>query len=290
MERSQTTSAPNAGQIEYWNGEVGSRWVALQTRLDELFSDLTAAAIEAAAPTAGERVLDVGCGCGATVLALADRIGPEGSVLGVDISAVMLDAARERVAKKGAVKAKVLLADAAIHPFAPASVDLVFSRFGVMFFDEPAQAFANIRRALRPGGRLFFVCWRPYKENPFFAAPHWAAKPHLPDQEDQKLPPDAPGPFALADPDRVRNILDEAGFSAVDIEPRDAMMRVGGPGERDAATDFIVRIGPVARALATATEAQRASAKQAVHAALADYDGPQGILMPARVWFVSARC
>ncbi len=279
----------NTGQIEYWNGEVGGRWVALQNRLDELFADLTSAAIQAAAPAAGERVLDVGCGCGATVLALAERVGPDGGVLGVDISEPMLGMARRRAAVAGRPQAELLLADAAVHGFAPACTDLVFSRFGVMFFDAPAEAFANIRRALRPGGRLFFVCWRPYKENPFFAAPYWAAKPHLPDGEDQKLPPDAPGPFAFADPDRVRNILEEAGFSAVAIEPRDALMRAAGPGERDVATEFVAQIGPVARALATGNEAQRRSAKQAVRAALADYDGPDGIMLPARVWFVTAR-
>ena len=209
-------------------------------------------------------------------------------MLGVDVSEPMLGLARRRVAAAGQGRTELLLADASAEDFALASFDLAFSRFGVMFFDDPVPAFRNIRTALKPGGQLFFMCWRAFKENPFFAAPHWAAKPHLADGDEEKLPPDAPGPFALADPDRVRTMLQDAGFSEVAIEPRDAMMRLAGPGELDAATDFIVQIGPVSRALGSASDAQRAAAKQAVRAALVAFDGPDGISMPARVWFVSA--
>ncbi len=283
-----STPDRNAAQIDFWNGPAGERWVALQTKLDELYASLTTDAIAAAAPAANGHVLDIGCGCGATVLALAERVGPQGSVLGVDVSEPMLGLARRRVAAADQGRTELLLADASAQEFTQASFDLAFSRFGVMFFDDPAPAFRNIRTALKPGGRLFFMCWRAFKENPFFAVPHWAAKPHLPDQAEEKLPPDAPGPFALADPDRLRAILHEAGFSGIAIEPRDAAIRLAGSGELDPATDFIVQIGPVSRALATASEAQRAAAKQAVRAALVPFDGPDGISMPARVWFVSA--
>ncbi len=193
-------------------------------RLDRLFAGITEQAIAVAAPAPGERVLDIGCGCGATVLALATRVGANGHVLGVDVSAPMLEVARRRVAADGLSQAEVLLADAATHRFAAGQADLIFSRFGVMFFDAPVEAFINLRQALATGGRLFFACWRPFKHNDWFAVPFKAVVPHLPPQE--KPEPDAPGPFAFADPERV-TILGLAGFSDVAIRPVDTMLTVG---------------------------------------------------------------
>ncbi|HEX4766858.1 MAG TPA: methyltransferase domain-containing protein [Lichenihabitans sp.] len=283
-----TETLPNAGQIDYWNGEVGSRWARLQSDLDALFVNVTTALVKAADPRAGERVLDIGCGCGGSLMALSRWVGPTGRVLGLDISQPMLDVARDRIAAGAARNAAVLLGDAAVHPFEPGSADLVASRFGVMFFDRPAAAFANIRNALKPGGRLVFVCWRPYKDNPFFAAPHWAAKPHLPPDEAPKPDPDAPGPFALADPDRLRAILGDAGFREIVIEPVDVMLPLAGAGELDVATRLISQVGPVARALATADTAQRETATAAIRETLEDYDGPSGVSVPARIWVVTA--
>ncbi len=140
------------------------------------------------------RALDVGCGCGDTVLALAEAVGPGGRVTGVDISAPMLAVAGRRIAERGLAQAAVLEADAAHHPFAPGSVDLAFSRFGVMFFDAPAEAFINIRRALAPGGRLFFACWRPFKGNPWFHAPYQAACPTCPSRRSRTPRRPAPSP------------------------------------------------------------------------------------------------
>ena len=284
-----TTAERNAGQIDYWNGDVGRRWARLQEQLDILFTDVTAVAIEAASPHEGEQVLDVGCGCGASVLALAQWVGSTGHVLGIDISEVMLDVARERIATGKVETVDLALADAAVEAFDPGSIDLVFSRFGVMFFDQPPAAFANIRRALKPEGRLAFVCWRPYTDNPFFSVPLWAAKPHLAVEDDVKADPDAPGPFAFADPDRVRSILMQAGYGEVSIEPADIMLPLAGAGELDEATRFIVQIGPVARALSGVDADRRQAAEAAVKDALMPYDGADGIKMPARIWVVTAR-
>ncbi len=278
----------NAGQIEYWNGDVGRRWARLQDQLDALFGDVTATAIEAASPHEGERALDIGCGCGASVLALAQWVGSTGHVLGIDISEVMLDVARRRIASRKIENATLALADAAVERFEPGVCDLAFSRFGVMFFDQPTEAFANIKRSLKPGGRLAFVCWRPYKDNPFFSAPHWAAKPFLPTEEEAVPDPDAPGPFAFADPDRVRRILGDSGFTSITIEPADVMLPLAPPGDLDTATRFIVQIGPVARALASADAEQRRQAEAAVTKAIAPFDGAEGVRLPARIWVVSA--
>ena len=283
---STSTTGPNADQVAYWNGDAGDKWARLQARLDGLFAPISAAAIAAAAPRPGEHVLDIGCGCGDTVVALAGAVGSLGRVTGVDISAPMLAVAGQRLAEAGLSQAAVLAADAATEPFAPGTVDLVFSRFGVMFFDAPAEAFTNIHRALKPGGRLFFACWRPFKGNSWFHVPYKAAAPHLPEQD--KADPEAPGPFAFADPDRVARILGLAGFKDVRIEPFDALLTMGAPGEAEAAMRFTVQVGPVSRALASGTEAQRAAAERAVAEALAGADGPEGIRLGAQCWFVSA--
>ena len=284
-----TGSERNAGQIDFWNGEAGRRWAVLQDRIDGFFSDITAAAIEAAAPHEGERVIDIGCGCGASVLALAQWVGSTGHVLGVDISEVMLDAARGRLAAGKVDNAELVLADASIHPFEPGSADLVFSRFGTMFFDDPVEAFAHLRRALRPEGRLVFVSWRAFEDNPFFTVALAAAKPHLPPGDDARPDPDAPGPFAFADKGRLQGILARAGFDTVSIEPADVMLLLAGPGSLDTARDLIVQIGPVVSAMATGDDAQRRAAGVAVRAALETYDGPDGIRFPARIWVVVAR-
>ncbi|MFM8411336.1 MAG: class I SAM-dependent methyltransferase, partial [Alphaproteobacteria bacterium] len=152
-------SGPNAEQIDYWNDMAGPKWVALQESLDRQIGPLGAAAMAAADLQPGERVLDVGCGCGATSIELARRVAPGGAVLGVDVSTVMLEAARAAAGRAGAEGLEFANADAQTAPLTPAGFDVVFSRFGVMFFADPTAAFANLRRALRPGGRLAVVCW-----------------------------------------------------------------------------------------------------------------------------------
>lgn len=277
----------NADQVAYWNGENGAKWARLQERLDALFAPISAAAVAVAAPRRGDRVLDVGCGCGDTVLALAEAVGSLGHVTGVDISAPMLAVAGQRIDARDATQAVVQEADAAHHAFSRDSVDLVFSRFGVMFFDAPSEAFINIRRALKPGGRLVFACWRPFKGNPWFHAPYKAAVRHLPEQE--KPDPEAPGPFAFSDPERVKRILGVAGFTGIEVAPFDATLTFGRSGEIEDALRFLVQVGPVARALATGTEEQQAAALDAVRDVLRRADGPEGIRLGAQCWFVSAR-
>ncbi len=284
---SDTGSGPNAAQIAYWNSEAGPRWVAMQERMDAMLAPLMQAGLDRARPVAGERALDIGCGCGATVLELAGRVGPNGSVVGVDISAPMLGRARERVQANSLANVRLTLSDAATHAFAPGAFDLAFSRFGVMFFDEPVGAFANIRSALASAGRLAFVCWAPPQDNPWLTVPLAAARPYLPPQPETD--PTAPGPFAFADPDRVRGILTRAGYSAVDLARHDTTMRICGPGEVDGAARFAVESGPVGRAIAGAGPDARAAAEQAIAAELRRLEGPCGIELPGSVWIVSAR-
>lgn len=284
---SGTGTDHNTAQIDYWNNEAGRRWVATQERMDAMLAPLMHAALDRARPVVGETVLDIGCGCGATLLELARRVGPNGSVLGIDISAPMLDRARARVQDKLLKNVSLTLSDAATHPFAPGAFSLGFSRFGVMFFDEPVGAFANIRAALATAGRLSFVCWASPRDNPWFVVPLAAVRPYLPPQPESD--PDAPGPFAFADRDRVRAILVGAGYSAVDIARHNTGMRICGPGEIEEAARFAVESGPVGRAMAGAEPDARAAAEQAIAAEFRRLEVPTGVELPGSVWLVSAR-
>jgi len=232
-------------------------------------------------------VLDVGCGCGQTTLQLADRVGTEGSVTGVDLSALMLERAEQRAAEAGLENVLFEQADAQIHPFAPASFDVVYSRFGMMFFADSAAAFVNLRNALQPGGRLAFVCWRHMQDNPWMLVPLTAAGEIIP------LPPrpapGAPGPFALADDARLRSILRAADFVDVDIQAFDTEVAVGGPADLDATVDFVLQMGPTGAALRESGNANRPQVANAVRNALATYATPQGVRMPASAWIVTGR-
>ena len=261
----------NADQIDYWNGPSGEKWVRNQAVMDASLADATAALLPLADIRPGERVLDIGCGSGELSLLAADAVGASGLVTGADVSRPLLALARQRAAERANVR--FLEADAATHAFAP-EYDLLVSRFGVMFFDDPVVAFANLRRAAVPGGRLAFVCWRSVAENEYAAMPFAVAQPQMP-----PLPPadpNAPGPFALSDPDRLRGILAEAGFCAIDIAPLDGVMRMGATPE--AAGIQATSLGPTARALAKMDEDVRARVVAAVTDAFRAWPKTDGVI------------
>ncbi len=273
---------PNADQLAYWNSRAGERWAASRDAIDAAFAPLTAAALDRADARPGERILDVGCGCGTTTLALARSVGPDGTVLGLDVSTPMLDAARGRVRD---TNVRFVLADAATHPFGRDALDLVFSRFGVMFFDDPVAAFVNLRSGLRPGGRLVFACWRPLAENAWFDVPVRAVLPFAPPSP--SADPHAPGPFAFADPSRVRAILDAAGVAGVQVAPHEAPVSLAGPGDLDGAVRFASTIGPASRLLAEVDGAARPEALAALRSALAQHRSTEGVALGGAIWIVS---
>ena len=268
-------------QEEYWNGVAAERWISGRERMDRSLESISTAAIGRAAPGAGERVLDVGCGCGTTSLVIAGLVAPGGSVVGADISAPMVEVARGRA---GGAPVEFLVADAATHRFG-SSFDLLFSRFGVMFFAEPVAAFINLRAQLAPGGRMVFVCWRALRDNPWAFEPLAAARDLLPPTE----PPDphAPGPFAFADSDRLRRILTEAGLRDIAIDAHDDRMYTGASVEE--ATDHAMMIGPLSRLIAGVPDDLRAAIRPRVSAAVAPYATADGVAAPANVWLVTAR-
>jgi SAM-dependent methyltransferase len=277
------TAAANAAQVEYWNADAGRRWAELQRILDDELGPLGAAAMARLAPAAGERIVDIGCGCGGASLALGAAVGAGGAVLGVDISAPQLEVARRRARDAGAAQVSFAEADAQVHAFDAAGWDGVFSRFGVMFFADPVAAFVNIRRGLKPGGRLSFVCWRPAMENAWMTLPAIAAMQHLP-QPVEAPDPNAPGPFAFSDPDKVRRILGAAGFTDVDPQPHDQLI---GARNMEDAVALSLSIGPLGRALRENPD-KVGPVIGAIQAALAPHETAEGVLLPSGSWIVTA--
>jgi ubiquinone/menaquinone biosynthesis C-methylase UbiE len=274
----------NADQIAYWNGPGGQRWADRQAIQDIVLAPVADVLIDRAKIEAGERIVDVGCGAGATTMAFAQKVGPAGHVLGIDISGPMLARARQLVPP--GLRIDFALADATVHPFEPASFDLLASRFGVMFFAEPALSFANLHRALRPSGRLAFACWRDPRENPFFMAPLQAVYKHAPRLP--QLGPEDPGPFSFASQARVRRILSEAGFSGIAMECCDLVLDIAVGRGLDAAVEGALEIGPAARALAEQPPEVVAAAGHSIREALAAYATGQTVPLPASIWIVTA--
>lgn len=279
----------NAYQVTDWNGQSGERWVANQARLDAMVAVFGQAAIESVAPATGECVLDVGCGAGASTMALATRVGAGGKVLGVDISEPLIG--RARALAPPDTPALFQVADASSAELPEGAFDILFSRFGVMFFDDPTGAFAHMRRALRPGGRVAFVCWRGAAENDWVRLPMGAIKGIVP----LNAPPDpeAPGPFSFGDRERVARILTAAGFTDIAITPFDASIPFGEGRTWDAAIDDAVQlafeVGPLSRTLADQPDDIRARASAAVRAAFAGLPGERSVMIDGAAWIVMAR-
>jgi SAM-dependent methyltransferase len=235
-------TGPNVEQERFWNETAGPTWVRLNDLVDPMIAPLGRLAMERAALAPGERVVDVGCGCGKTWLELARRVAPGRTLTRGDVSAPNHAVARERATGRDGVRFE--RADAQTHAFAPSSFDVLYSRFGVMFFVDPTAAFANLRTALRPGGRAAFVCWQAVPSNPWMYVPVGAAAQVIP------LPPppapDAPGPFSFGDPERVRGILSGAGFVDVDVAPYEGTLTLPGGGDVDATVEFLLQMGPAA--------------------------------------------
>ena len=273
--------AVNDAQREFWNGKSGQIWVESQQRLDAMFTPITELAIERCAVQAGERVIDVGCGCGGTSFALAAQ---GAAVWGVDISQPMIEHARARAAREDlAGEVAFSVADAAVQSYT-ADHQLVFSRFGVMFFDDPIAAFTNIRTALSAQGRLVFVCWQPPGKNPWMSVAGRAIQPYLPPQETPD--PRAPGPFAFADADWVHEILTSAGFSDLRIDPITPTLKLA--QDLDEAMQFQAKVGPLARMLDELDEAGRVKAEAAAREALSEYLTEDGLFLGSSCWLVSA--
>lgn len=273
-------SSDNDEQAEYWNGRAGQSWVAAQVHLDRMLAPVSAALLERSGARRGERAVDVGCGCGDSALALAQR---GAAVWGIDISEPMLALARSRAA--GLDNVAFSRTDAATAAFTP-DHDLVFSRFGVMFFADPHAAFQNLRTALVDDGRLCFVCWQAPQLNPWVSIAGKAVRPFLP-EPDEPADPRAPGPFAFAEVPYVRDILEQAGFTDIAVDSFEPTLHLA--DDLEGAMDFLQQVGPLSHALAELEESAQAAALDAARQALAPYATDHGVDLDGACWLVSAR-
>jgi len=269
-------------QAKLWNPAAGCAWVEAQDTIDQMFKPIEDLLVDAVLAGSPHRVLDVGCGTGATTVAVARRLGLNGECVGVDISEPMLDAARLRAERAGA-PARFILGDAQFYQFEPPSFDAIMSRFGVMFFDDSVRAFANLRRATRAGGELRCVVWRSPDENPFMTTAERAAAPLLPGVPSRV--PDAPGQFAFADATRVRRILEESGWAGIEIQP----ITVACTMPASALAQYATRFGPLGRVLDEADERTRARVVEAVLAAFTPYVHDAEVRYDAACWMIAAR-
>jgi ubiquinone/menaquinone biosynthesis C-methylase UbiE len=267
-------------QTKHWNATAGCAWVDAQELLDQMFKRLEDLLVDAVA--AGSRVLDVGCGTGGTTLAVARRLGTEGHCVGADVSEPMIAAARARAEREGA-PASFIVADVQTHPFERASFDAIISRFGVMFFNDPVQAFANMLRAATDDAALHAIVWRSAAENPFMTTAERAAAPLLPNLPAR--PTDGPGQFAFADPQRVAAILEGAGWADVDLQAIDVECTLP---EKEL-IGYFTRLGPVGLTLQGEDERTRAQVIEAVRPAFDPFVHGTEVRYTAACWMVSAQ-
>lgn len=272
----------NQAQATLWNGGGGEVWVEQQRMLDRLFLPFERLLADAVQTGGARDVLDIGCGAGATTIAAARSLAQQGHCTGLDISVPLIEAARRRVEAAGVANAQFIVGDAQPHAFAPARFDTVISRFGVMFFDDPEAAFANLRRAVTADGGLTFIAWRDAKENPFMATAERAAAPFLPGLTDRD--PAAPGQFAFADAERIRRIL-TAGWRDIDIEPLDVRCTLS----EDDLNTYVTRMGRVGLLLPELDDTTRARVVTTVRRAFEHYVSAGVARFTAACWLVRAR-
>jgi SAM-dependent methyltransferase len=271
-----------------WNGPAGRAWVDTQESLDRLFKRFEELLVDAVSAERRSKtsdvldVLDVGCGTGGTTLAVARRLGAKGRCVGVDISNPMITAAQARAEHEGTT-VRFICADAQVHAFEPARFDTIISRFGVMFFDDPVRAFANLRRAAKDDALLRLVVWRSATENPFMTTAERAAAPLLPNLPPRR--PDGPGQFAFANHDRVHSILEESGWSGIDIQPIDVDCTL----PETELEGYVTRLGPVGLILQEVDDRTRAGVVETVRRAFDPYVRGSEVEFTAACWIVGAR-
>jgi SAM-dependent methyltransferase len=276
----------NIAQREYWNSVAGPRWVGLGGLVERRVRAVNDLLLARSGVAAGESVLEIGCGTGASTVPFARAVGAHGNVVGIDISEPMLADARKRIAESGLGNTSLLQADAQVHRFEPNHFDLIASRFGVMFFADPVAAFTNFLPAARPAGRLCFVCWAPLEENRHWLIPYEVALRHLGPPAPSDLR--APGPLAFSDPSYVRSILDMAGFADVVID-RETPVIFGSTPKEEA--EYACAMGPPARLIdeKKPDDAVRETIRAEMVEAFAACAQGKEMRLPSAVFLVTAR-
>ena len=277
------SGGPNAAQIRYWNSRGGASWVPAQKQTEAMLGPLGLVALEAASIEPAHKVLDVGCGCGDTSLAAADMAGLTGEVVGLDISAPMLELARTRASGRDNVV--FVKADAQVADLAALQVDRVVSRFGLMFFDDPVAAFSNIRTALNATGQLSFVCWQPASRNPWMGFTGRAVAGLL---EFPPGDPEAPGPFSLAEEGRIRDVLEAAEFRQTSVTSLEGDLDIVGGAKLEDAVSYSIQMSPIPGLVAN-DSALADAVKTRVTAAFEEAWENGSIRLPYSCWIVTAQ-
>ena len=272
----------NPRQAEVWNGQSGQAWVEAQELLDTMFQPFEDRMVESVRASGARRVLDVGCGTGSTTLAIARQLGAGGQGVGIDISGPMIEAARHRARAEGSL-ARFIGGDAQTSGFEPGSFDMIVSRFGVMFFDDPVAAFTNLRHAASVGAWLRLIAWRGPEDNAFMTTAERTAAPLLPGLPVRQA--DAPGQFAFADRHRVERMLQKSGWTDIEIQPLDVECRF----PEAALIHFFTRLGPVGLALNEVDSPLRARIIDRVREAFDPYVSGAEVRYTAACWMVGAR-
>ncbi len=275
--------------VEFWNDTLADKFERFRKILMNGLSYHSEIPLGNLNVAPGSRIVDVGCGWGDTAMQLAQKTGPDGYVLGLDCVDRFLDKGRADAAAAGLTNIEFVAADVERYPFEP-EFDLCFSRFGMMFFQNPVAAMRNIRTALKPGGELMFIVWRDIKDNPFFALPKQVVLDFLPPPGDNARSC-GPGPFSMADPETVTKQLEIAGFEDIRFERIDGPVTVG-----DSVEDgmrFQLALGPAGEGFREAgelAERKRGEIEQALRDALVPYQQDDGsIVMPCSSWTIRAR-
>ena len=274
---------PAMSQSELWNGPSGQAWLGMQTVLDALFEPFETLLADAVRWHLPRAVLDIGCGTGATTLAIARALAPDGSCTGADLSQIMIDRARERAAAEPDDLHATFRSGDASRLDGAGPFDMAVSRFGVMFFEDPVAAFARIRAAMTPGGPLAVIAWRSPEDNPFMTCAERAAAPLLPALP--PIQPGAPGQFGFADPQRVRGILAESGWRDIAIAPLDIACAM----PEAALTPYLTSLGRIAAPLRQADEATRARVLATARSAFDRYVDGDTVRFDAACWMIEAR-
>ncbi len=277
MESSRLSTEDNAEQRAFWNGAMAEGWVAVEAYIDRIMLPMTEVALARLAPKAGERIMDVGCGCGGTSRAIA---ASGATVWGVDISDKMIKQAR---ANAGAIDNLSFSVVDAAHAEYASDHEAIFSRYGVMFFADPVAAFRNLRSALVSGGRLVYLCWQSPSLNPWIATGIEALTPYM---DGPPPDPNAPGGFSMADPERTAGILRDAGFSSVAVEPLVVPLALG--DGVDEILLFHETVGPLSTVVPQLDQAQATAARMAVRSAYEAQLGDEGLKLDAATWLVTA--
>lgn len=282
-----TQSAPDALKGEDWAGEMGARWLASLDRFEGMIAPIGTALLAQANYQLGERVLDLGCGGGATTLEIAEAVGPDGAALGLDVAPMLVERARQRAAEAGS-PARFICADAATVTLDEPPFDRLFSRFGSMFFEAPVPAFTNLRAMLKPGARIDLAVWAAPRDNLWMMEVMGTVRQHI---DIPSATPRAPGPFAFEDLTYLEEILTGAGFKGMDVATYEGRQPVGGPGAApEEAVDFVLSSMAVGRVLDEAGPDIRAAARADLEGLFTARHVPvEGVLMGCKVWLVTAR-